>query len=87
MWADDSEPVAWEILAKERIAKYKKVGLVLRGMRYREHMSQKELAKKSGVNQTELSKIALGFCNAYSENTTIFGFVHIRLSIFSEPIN
>ena len=41
---DDDEPVAWEILAKDRIEKYKKAGLVLRGIRYRENMSQKELA-------------------------------------------
>ena len=57
---DDDTPVAWEILAKERIEKYKKAGLVLRGMRYRENMSQIELAKKSGVSQNELSKIENG---------------------------
>ena len=28
---DDDTPVAWEVLAKERIEKYKKSGLVLRG--------------------------------------------------------
>jgi len=57
---DDDEPVAWEILAKERIEKYKKAGLVLRGMRYREDLSQKELAKRSGVSQNEISKIENG---------------------------
>lgn len=56
----DDEPVAWEVLAKDRIEKYKKAGLVLRGMRYREVMSQKELAKRSGVSQNEISKIENG---------------------------
>jgi DNA-binding XRE family transcriptional regulator len=57
---EEDEPVAWKELAKERIAKYKKAGLVLRGMRYRENVSQKELAKRSGVNQNEISKIENG---------------------------
>ncbi len=57
---DDDEPVAWETLAKDRIEKYKKAGLVLRGMRYREVMSQRELAKRSGVSQNEISKIENG---------------------------
>jgi ribosome-binding protein aMBF1 (putative translation factor) len=50
----------WEVLAGERIEKYKKAGIVLRGARYRENMSQVDLAKKSGVNQTEISKIENG---------------------------
>lgn len=54
------QPIAWQELAKDRIAKYKKAGLVLRGMRYRENMSQKELAVKSGVHQNEISKIENG---------------------------
>jgi DNA-binding XRE family transcriptional regulator len=57
---EDDTPVAWEVLAKERLEKYKKAGLVLRGMRYRESMSQKELAQKSGVSQNEISKIENG---------------------------
>jgi ribosome-binding protein aMBF1 (putative translation factor) len=57
---EDDKPVAWEVLAKERIEKYKKAGLVLRGMRYREDLSQKELAKRSGVSQNEISKIENG---------------------------
>lgn len=57
---EDDEPVAWDVLAKERIEKYKKAGLVLRGMRYRENLSQKELAKRSGVSQNEISKIENG---------------------------
>jgi len=57
---EDDAPVAWEILAKERIEKYTKAGLVLRGMRYRENMSHKELDKKSKVSQNEISKIENG---------------------------
>lgn len=35
-WEDS---IPWEELAKDRIEKYKKAGLVLRGFRYRENMS------------------------------------------------
>lgn len=52
--------ISWEELAKDRIEKYKKAGLVLRGARYRENMSQVELAKKSKVHQNEISKIENG---------------------------
>ena len=57
---EDDEPVEWEVLAEERIKKHKRAGLVLRGMRYRESISQKELAKRSGVHQNEISKIENG---------------------------
>lgn len=57
---DDDTPVAWEVLAKERIKKYKKSGLVLRGMRYREGLSQKHLAEASGITQNEISNIENG---------------------------
>lgn len=54
------EATPWEELAEDRIKKYKKAGLVLRGARYRENMSQVELAKKCGVHQNEISKIENG---------------------------
>ena len=57
---DDNTPVAWEVLAKDRIEKYKKSGLVLRGMRYREGLSQKHLAEASGITQNEISNIENG---------------------------
>lgn len=57
---DDDTPVAWEVLAKERIEKYRKSGLVLRGMRYREGLSQKHLAEISGITQNEISNIENG---------------------------
>lgn len=55
-----TESIPWEILASKRIAKHKKSGLVLRGARYREGISQKELAKKSGINQENISKMENG---------------------------
>lgn len=57
---ENDEPIAWETLAKERIEKHSKAGLVLRGMRCRENLSQKELARRSNVSQNEISKIENG---------------------------
>jgi ribosome-binding protein aMBF1 (putative translation factor) len=54
------EATPWEVLAKDRIEKYKKSGIVLRGARLRENMSQVELERKSGVGQNEISKIENG---------------------------
>lgn len=53
-------PVLWEKLAHDRLEKYKQAGIVLRGARYRENLSQVELAKRSGVHQNEISKIENG---------------------------
>lgn len=50
----------WEELAASRIKKYGKAGLVLRGARFREGLSQKELAKQCGVSQENISKIENG---------------------------
>lgn len=55
---DDS--VDWHVVAKESIAKHGQAGLVLRGARFRENMTQKELAKKSGVSQENISRIENG---------------------------
>lgn len=59
-YSRDDTPIAWEVLAKDRIEKYKKSGLVLRGMRYREGLSQKKLAEASGITQNEISNIENG---------------------------
>ena len=56
----ESESIPWEELAKERIAKYKKSGLALRGARYREGISQKELAKRTGISQENISRMENG---------------------------
>ena len=52
--------IPWEKLAKDRIARYKKSGLAIRGARYREGMTQKELAKRSGISQENISKMENG---------------------------
>ncbi len=56
----ESESVSWEELAKNRIAKYSKPGLALRGARYREGLSQKALSKRSGISQENISKMENG---------------------------
>ena len=56
----ESDSISWEELAKDRIAKYKKSGLALRGARYREGLSQKELSKRTGVSQENISKMENG---------------------------
>lgn len=56
----ESESTPWKELAKARIAKYKKSGLALRGARYREGLSQKELAKRCGISQENISKMENG---------------------------
>lgn len=56
----NEESVDWKILSEDRIQKYKKAGIILRGARYREDISQKKLAEQSGVNQNEISKIENG---------------------------
>lgn len=56
----ESESILWEELAKDRIAKYRKSGLALRGARYREGLSQKELSKLTGISQDNISKMENG---------------------------
>ncbi|MCI0382711.1 MAG: helix-turn-helix domain-containing protein [Chlamydiae bacterium] len=54
------ESIFWEEVAANRIKKYGKTGLALRGARFREKLSQKELAKLSGVSQENISKMENG---------------------------
>lgn len=56
----DDDSVDWTDVAKDSVAKHKQAGMVLRGARYRENMSQKELAKRSGVSQENISRIENG---------------------------
>lgn len=56
----ESESTSWEELAHSRIAKHKKSGLALRGARYREGLSQKELAKRARIRQENISKMESG---------------------------
>lgn len=55
-----SDSTPWEEVAADRIVKYTKAGLTLRGARYREGLTQKELAKRSGVSQENISKMENG---------------------------
>lgn len=55
-----NDTVDWKIVAKDSIAKHKQAGMVLRGARFRENMSQKELASRSGVSQDNISRIENG---------------------------
>ena len=52
--------VDWTVIAKDSIEKHKQAGMVLRGARFREGMSQKELARLSGVSQDNISRIENG---------------------------
>ena len=56
----ESESISWEQLAKDDIVKYGKTGIVLRGARYREGLSQKELSKRTGISQENISKMENG---------------------------
>lgn len=57
---EKDESIDWKEVAKESIAKHKQAGMVLRGARFREGLSQKELAKRSGVSQDNISRIENG---------------------------
>lgn len=54
------EATPWEKLAADRIKRYTKAGLALKGARIREGYSQKMLAKKCGISQENLSKMENG---------------------------
>lgn len=56
----EEESVDWKIVAKESIEKHGYAGMVLRGARFRENLSQKELAKRTGVSQENISRIENG---------------------------
>lgn len=57
---EKSDSIDWREVAKESIDKYKQAGMVLRGARFREGLSQKELSKRSGVSQDNISRIENG---------------------------
>ncbi len=54
------ESIPWEELAADRIERYSKAGLALRGARLREDLFQKALAKRCGISQENLSKMENG---------------------------
>jgi len=54
------EATPWEELAKSRIQRYTRLGLLFLGARHREGISQKELASRCGISQENLSKMENG---------------------------
>ena len=59
-YGHSEESIPWEELAASRIKKYGKARLALRGARFREGLSQKELAKRCGISQENISKMENG---------------------------
>lgn len=57
---EESRSTKWTEIAKDSIKKHKQAGMVLRGARFRENLTQKSLAKKSGVSQENISRIENG---------------------------
>lgn len=57
---EKSDSIDWEVIAQDSIVKHKKAGMVLRGARFKENMSQKKLAKLSKVTQDNISRIENG---------------------------
>lgn len=80
------EATPWEIVAADRIEKYKKAGLVLRGARYREGISQKELANRCGISQDNLSRMENGK-RTVGENVAkrLAKALHIDYHLLIEP--
>ena len=52
--------IPWREVFKKDIAKYSEPGLVLRGSRAKEKLTQKELAKTIGVSQHHISEMENG---------------------------
>lgn len=59
-YGQPEDSIEWEELAASRIKKHRKAGLALRGARFREGLSQKELSKRSGVSQENISRMENG---------------------------
>ncbi len=57
---DSGGGISWREVAKKEIAKYGEPGLMLRGARQRDGLSQVELAKRLGIAQYNLSKMENG---------------------------
>lgn len=54
------EATPWEEVSKNRVKGRSKAGIALRGARYRVGYTQKELAKRCGISQENLSKMENG---------------------------
>lgn len=54
------ESVPWRVVAAHEIEKYGEPALMLRGARHKAELTQKELAKRLGIAQYNLSKMENG---------------------------
>lgn len=61
-YTQKSENTSWKVSFKKEIAKHSEQGLYLRGSRFREGLTQKQLAKKlgAGVSQHHISEMENG---------------------------
>lgn len=50
----------WRDVFKDEIKKYSEAGISLRGLRSREELTQKQLAKKLGISQHHISEMEHG---------------------------
>lgn len=57
---DDNDLIPADVVFKELDRKYGKVGVNIRGLRARDGMTQKELAKKLNIHQVHVSQIENG---------------------------
>lgn len=52
--------IPWREVFKDEIEKYSEAGLVLKGCRSRDGMTQKDLAKELGIRQSHISEMENG---------------------------
>ena len=57
-----SDSMPWREVFKEELERHGEIGVYLRGLRYRERLTQKELAKKlgQGISQHHISEMENG---------------------------
>jgi ribosome-binding protein aMBF1 (putative translation factor) len=58
--SDTEKGTPWREAFKSGIEELSEIGLALRGSRYKEEMTQKELAEKIGVKQAHISEMENG---------------------------
>lgn len=57
---EEGKSIPWRESAKELIEKYSEAGLTLRGNRYKNDMTQKQLAERLGISQHHISEMENG---------------------------
>jgi len=81
------EAKLWKDIAKERIAKHSKAGLALRGARFREDLSQKDLAALVDISQDNISRMENGK-RTIGEKTAkkLAAVLHADYRVFLSPL-